>query len=285
MNQEEQAVVEETPAAGNDASEVSPTEAQETQTPEQAPTEGSEDPEPASTGDAPQPEEKKSTRAERRVHQLLGKLQGKDEGQVQPEAQRSQTNTVSDVLGLGQTPPWWQQQQEQSSLFQPGTEVSPEQLEQEINRRAATAAELQLRRILSERDQQHEYKARVQDYTGDLERVIAEAPEFNDDQDREFEKRFVDLYESLNFDNGQFAPRKKASAIYESLLSVRNSGRTSGQKETTARMAESQAQQAIAPTGGTSDKQSSELDTLRENALESGSDEAWAAYLKRKIAK
>jgi len=272
MNNEEQAEELNTPMEGEPTPQESPTEEQAPVETEQTETPAGEDVTQDNTEEPLQAEEVKPTRAERRVHQLLDKLKerGAEQQQGTPQYQPSQDGAPF------ANAPWNAQQAE--SLWQPGAELTPQEIDQELNRRAAAIAELQTRRILQEQEQQQQYRSTVTSYTNDLESVSS-APEF---EDKGFEKAFIKLYEKLNFENGQFVPRATPSEIYNDLKSAREAGQLEGAKKTNATIAQQAASQAIAPSVGNTDTGASELDAIRHQAVVTGSTEAWAEYLKRR---
>lgn len=270
MTNEEQAEGVITPTEGEPTLQESPPE-------QQAPVENVSDESPASDTSPQEPTaeplqaeaEKKPTRAEKRVHQLLDKL--RERGAEQPATPQYQGSNDQPFANA----PW---NNTNESLWQPGAELTPQEIEAELNRRAASIAELQTRRILQDHERAQTYRQTVTSYTSDLEQ-ISQAAEFTD---KGFEKAFIKLYEKLNFENGQFVPRATPSEIYQDLKDAREAGQMAGAKKTSATIAQQAANQAIAPSVGSTDRESSELDAIRAEALTTGSTEAWAAYLKRR---
>lgn len=272
MTNEEQAEGVTTPVEGEPTLQDSPPE-------HEAPVENVQDDSPASEQATQEPaeehlqadQEAKPTRAERRVHQLLDKLKERGAERV-PGTQQYQPS--NDGPPFADAP--WNQPHE--SVWQPGAELTPEQIDQELNRRAAAIAELQTRRILQENEQAQQYRQTVTSFTSDLESVST-APEFSD---KGFEKAFIKLYEKLNFENGQFVPRATPSEIYNDLKEAREAGQLEGAKKTNATIAQQAASQAVAPSSGASEQAASDLDEIRHQAVATGSTEAWAEYLKRR---
>lgn len=258
MNNEEQAEEVAPPQDGEPTVQDSPSE-------EQAPVEDAREAEPASPEDTPesteeplQPEteDKKPTRAERRVHQLLDKLK---ERPTEPRPGTPQYQPSHDGPPFADAP--WNAQTD-TSMWQQDREYTPQEIEAEVNRRAATAAELQTRRVLQEYEQRQQYNQSVNHYTNDLEQV-ATNPEFSD---KGFETAFIKLYERLNFENGQFVPRATPREIYNDLREARESGRTSGQREVTTKLAQQAAQQAVTPSGDTGPTDTS-IEDLRSEMI------------------
>jgi hypothetical protein len=282
LNDNNKAVAEETKVEPAKAGENTSPETPSKSTEVEQTTEKKQESVPQSTTEDAEVQER-PTRSEKRIHQLLEKLQDKQGNDQQIV---DQPNAVSDVLGQGQMPPWWNQGQQTQSIFQPGTELTPEQLENEINRRAASVAELQTRRVLAENAESTKYLGTVKEFTEDLESLIKEAPEFADDYDKKFDKDFVDLYNGINYDQaGKFTGKMKASDIYAKLHSQSESGRTQGQAETSLKMAELAGNQAVAPSKGTRGPVDAETQDLFDKARRSGGNtQSWAEYLKKKVS-
>jgi len=257
-------------SAGEEASVDSPTEA-EGREPEAkatlevesdaAETEGEATPE-ETKAETVSKEGKKPTRAERRIQQLLDKLK---EAKASPEKIQGgqarsapQANTVSEILGVEGKPPW----QQTESVFKPGEEVSLDQIETELNRRAALLAELKAKQAVEQYRQQDRLEKSVEEFTSELEKLTKEVPELNPDSaeyDPELDKRLSDLIVAVNSDEkGQFVPKKKPSEIYEAIRGAMEKAKTKGQVETTAKMAKSMAEAAVSPTASTKKRLSTE---------------------------
>jgi len=213
------------------------------------------------------------TRSEKRIHQLLDKLQ--DRGpEVPADAQQAQPNTVSDVLGTPNLP-WWNG----ASQLTPGSEVTPEQYEADVSKRAAQVTGW----MLAQHDTQNAYKGKIKEYAEDLEK-ITEAPEFNDKYDKRFDEEFSKLYADLNFnEKGMFVGKVKASEIYKRLNTLKDSARTEGQAETSLSMARLASNGAVMPTAGTSNRTNADAEEVFEKATRSGKPEDWAEVLKGRV--
>lgn len=267
--------------AGEETGVVSPTEEEQPQTLSDSDEETSqsqlstnaEDSEDKSAG-----EDNRPSRAERRVHQLLGKLKGagqagrEQEGGLVPQ-------TAADSRSREQLPPWMKEETHRESIFKPGTEVSPEELEQELNRRAVQIADLKVREHLSAFEQRQQLTRVIEEHSLDLERLQEEAKEFDDPT---FDKAFTDLYQSINTDgNGRFVAKKKPREVYQLLKEQREVARTKGQSESAVKMAESMGRSAVSPQAGGQDRADSKLEASRQQAMREGTTESWAAYLKQ----
>lgn len=223
-------------------------------------------------------EEKRPSRSERRIRQLLDKLKEakeRSEGTgVGQQPQPPQSDTLSEILG---TP----------SPFQPGAEVSLDELEAELNRRAATLAEMKAMEVVERYRQQERIAKAVEEFAGELERMAREVPELNDkspEYDPDLDKKFAELVVAVNSDEkGQFLPKKRPSEIFEALKTAMEKAKTKGQVESTAKMAESLANAAVSPTAGAREHKDYEEEKLLDQARATGSTEAWAQYLKRRL--
>jgi len=266
MDKEEKQAVN----AGGEASVGSPTETK-------APVAEAEEKE-SRTEEAPvkeeaevkaEPAEKRPSRAEKRIHKLIDKLKAVSTAQETGGIQQPQPSTVSaPVAGL----PW-----------QPGEEVAPEQLEQELTARAAQLSELATKKVISE----YEQKQRVEKFAGELEQLQREAPELKrgEGYDKDFDEKLSDLIVAVNSDErGGFVYKKSPREIYEALKAVYGKARTKGQAESTAKMAKTIAEGAVTPGAGkTYSRRDTEAEALFAEAAESGSVEKWAEYLKRTV--
>lgn len=203
----------------------------------------------------------KPRRSERRIQQLLSKLQ--DKGGTQPQA-----HTASDVMGQSNLPPWWTPQTPTVTQNEDGT-IPYEQVQADIDRRV----ELKL----AYKEQQDKFKQTVQTHASDLETVMKN-PEFSNSK---FDEKFTKLYNAANYDAfGNFAPKLSPSELYESLKDSIELGKTQGASEASVKMATSISQQAVAPTAGSTDAKT-EKQKLFNQARQTGSVESWAEYLKR----
>jgi len=203
-------------------------------------------------------EEKRPTRAERRLQQVLGKLRevsrASKTGGFQPQAE-----AVSEIYGVGTTPPWAEPGQ---SVFQPGQEITLEQLEAELNRRAAALAELKARQVVEQERQRDQRLRAIEEYADELEKLMKEVP-------AELDEKLAELIIAVNSDEkGQFLPKKKPSEIYEALKVAMEKAKTEGQAETTAKLAKSMAETAVSPTASAQKRLTSEEEIMR--ALETG---------------
>ncbi len=267
--------------AGEDTSAASPAKEEKPQTASESDEETTRSQSPASDGDGEdksKEEDEKPSRAERRVHQLLDKLKGAGQsGREQEGGQDSQT--AADSRSQEQLPPWMKEEVRKESIFKPGTEVTPDQLEQELNRRAAQIADLRVKQHLSAFEQRQQLTRTIEDHALDLERLQEEAKDFDDPT---FDKAFTDLYQSINTDgNGRFVAKKKPREVYQLLKDQREVARTKGQSESAVKMAESMGQSAVSPQAGGQDRADSKLEASRQQAMKEGTTEAWAAYLKQ----
>jgi len=204
-------------------------------------------------------EKKKPTRAEKRLQQLLGKLKeaskvGRERGDKQPQAE-----AASEIFGVGTTPPW---QKAEQSPFQPGQEVSLDQLEAELNRRAATMAELKARQVVEQERQRDQLLQAIEKYADELEQLQKEVPD-------ELDEKLTELIVAVNSDEkGQFVPKKSPLEIYEAMKAAMEKAKTQGQVETTTKMAKSMAEAAVSPSASTKKRLSSEEEIAK--ALEKG---------------
>lgn len=281
-------------SAGEDASVASPAEGRGEISEPKAPlesegavkgTEGAATPEESET--KPEDERgKRPTRAERRIRQLLDKLKEARSAAESGMGAESmpQTDTVSDILGIEGQPPWATSGE---SPIQPGAEVSVEELNAELNRRAATMAELKARQAIQEYEARQRFTKAVEEFSGELEKLSREVPELNPDSDSyepDLDKKFAELVVEVNSDErGQFLPKKRPAEIWEALKLAMEKARTEGQSESTAKMAESLANAAVSPTAGARERRDYELEAALREAQEKGTTEAWADYLKKRL--
>jgi len=269
-DQKQQAVEDKVLNAGEEASVDSPTKGEGVKAPEPKATpeseaEVKETKEAATSAESKTEAEeeggkKKSTRTERRIRQLIEKL--KETGakaETYGEAQQQpQSEAVSEILGIGTQPPW----QKGSSILQPGAEVSVEELQAELNRRAAAIAELKARQVVEQTRQKERFEKAVNEFAGELEKLSREVPELNPDSpeyDKDLDKKFAELIAEVNSDErGRFLPKKKPSELWEVIKVAREKAKTKGQAETTAKMAKSMAEAAVSPTASPKKRLSTE---------------------------
>lgn len=238
--------------------------------------------------EAPEKKEKEEpTRAERRINDLIGKLKSVEEraGEAGDVKKKDAAREAQDSLGRGQIPPWMQQQGQ--SIFEPGKEYTPEELENVITQRASQIAEQKVRQVLEgEKTREQQYNT-LKTYTEDLESLKREAPELNEDSDsydEEFDKALSKMIVDVNSnEQGAFVPKRTPREIYSSLKTAIDRARTDGQKNASAKMAESASKAAVPPSAGDVERSDDELEALRREAIDSGgSTEVWAEYLKRR---
>ena len=278
MDKEEKQAVEQTLNAGEGASVESPTETKapaaeveekESRTEEAPAAEASAE----AKGEAEvktEPAEKRPSRAEKRIHKLIDKLKAASAAQETGGIQPPQPTAASGLEAGGL--PW-----------QPGQEVTPEELEQELAARAAQLSELTTRKVISE----YERKQQIEKFAGELEQLQREAPELakGEGYDKDFDEKLSDLIVAVNSDEkGGFVYKKSPREIYEALKAVYGKARTKGQAESTAKMAKTIAEGAVTPGAGkTYSRRDTEAEALFAEAAESGSVEKWAEYLKRTV--
>jgi len=263
------AVGETVPAAGEKASGVAPAEAEGLKPEAKATSESkavAERSEEVATPKEPQAVAKeeegkeKPTRAERRIRQLIDKLK---EAKTQAEAPSGdeqvspKPDTVSEIIGVTGQAPW-----QQSSVLQPGAEVSLDELQAELNRRAAAIAEIKARQTVEQYRRQERLRQSLDEFSGELEKLSREVPELNPDSpeyDKNLDQKFAELVVEVNSDErGQFLPKKRPSEIFEALRTAMERAKTKGQAETTAKMAKSMAEAAVSPTASPKKRLSTE---------------------------
>jgi hypothetical protein len=276
-DEEKQAVEEQTPQAGEETSQTPPVETK-------AP---SEETEPASDQkQETETKEEKPSRLERRNQQLLKKLKDLGQQAQEVEPKEAQPDTVSDVLGVENLPPWWQSEQSDLQPDENGF-VPLDKLNQSITKRAETIADLKVRQALAQRDAQDKFVRSVEKFSAELEQLQREAPELadGDDYDPEFDKQFSELIVSINSDEkGNFVSKKSPLEVYKALKAATEKARVRGQVESSVKMEQTMADAAVAPTAG-SEGRDSDLEVSFREAAESESMEKWAQHLKKRLQK
>ena len=204
--------------------------------------------------------DKKPTRSEKRVHQLLNKL--KDKGEPQS----------NDVFGQNM-PPWWNNTQP----LDPNREYTLEELnaiqEQKSAQKAYTATQI----AIAQERQRNQFISNVEKYQSELEEV-AKSPEFSS---KDFDSRFTELYNSINMDEtGNFKPKKSPKEIYQILKGTAEMGANRGMMEASKSMAQTIANAAVTPTASRAEDPNAKSRELFNEARNNGSTDAWAAYLK-----
>lgn len=276
-DEEKQAVEEQTPQAGEETSQTPPVE-------EKTP---SEEPESTLTEEQKaETKEEKPSRLERRNQQLLKKLKDLGQQTQEVEPNKAQPDTVSDVLGVENLPPWWQQEQSDLQPDENGF-IPLDKLNQSITKRAETIADLKVRQALAQRDAQDKFVKTVEKYATELEQLQREAPELadGDDYDKEFDENFSKLLVKINSDEkGNFVPKESPLEVYKALKAATEKARVRGQVESSVKMEQTMADAAVAPTAGTEGRDT-DLEVSFREAAESESMEKWAQHLKKRLQK
>jgi hypothetical protein len=214
------------------------------------------------------PSGKRSTRGERRIQDLLGKL----------KATQTQAQTVSPDIVNPDIQPLITDEEKATGA------IDPEQLQTRFN--AALKAERNNLKaeVMRDLEAKNHFESSINEGLSDLEATQkAMATEGNQD----LEDMIAEQYRLANYSidpyTGQevFIPRVKMSQLYEKQKALL-------EKRTTARVAATNTKLAdiVSESAGVvgSSTQSSEQDDLSESfdkARESGSDEDWASYLKK----
>lgn len=211
----------------------------------------------------------KPTRSDRRVQQLLGKLKGISQAEKQGDVPQSGAERPkSDRL------PW--EDEPQGLKFEPGREYTPDELDAELNRRAAEIARKEVHTVLS----QNRIQQSANEYASELESLQREAPELKDGL---VDERFSELLVNLNSDaNGNFVPRYSPKQIYDKYIRpVASSAATKASAETKVKLVESRESSAVTPGSGKTHSTSYEAENLFHEASRTGSTEDWSRYLKK----
>lgn len=199
-------------------------------------------------------EEAPPTRKERRIGEFVDKLKTKDrelsalreeldtiKGATAPQPQQAQQ-----PQGFG-LPPWEMPQ------AQPGSEISPEQYQQQVVGAANTLTDIKLQKFKQE-------FARVEGFKDDLHYVESTYDVLNPDKpdlyDKSASKKITELYKKASLGD----PSLRLKDFVDSLMSFRQEGRNEGMKEITPKVLRQQAEGAIPPSTP-SGKRSSDVDT------------------------
>jgi hypothetical protein len=208
-------------------------------------------------------EERKPTRAERRIQELVAKTKQQEE--------------LLEKLSEPNPGDWKGQLKEPlitPDEYQEG--VDPKALEQRIEKRVAQTVQ----RTLAMSRQQEAYKGQLEAHTQDLQTVVDKYPELTEDP--ALEEAFLDAYNDANYINGGFVPRKTPSEIAAKIMKIRDSVATKSAAQVSGKMAKHAAEQAVSPRASEVEEKDYEAEESYKKARSSrGNTEAWADYFKK----
>lgn len=215
------------------------------------------------------PAQPKETRAERRIRQLVDKnkdLSKKLEKLSEFESDQPFAKPLDDSPLITQ-----------EELVEG---VDPKVLEERIESRI----EAKVNATLSQKDRVERYRKDVEGAISDLEGTIKAVPELDEDSDSYdpvFAEAFLNTFNDVNYANGSFMPRRKASEIASSLKALAERSGTRKAAEVTAKVARQAQDSAIKPDASEPESADYELEQARQRATSTGRDEDWAKVLKR----
>jgi hypothetical protein len=231
---------------------------------EEMETEGSDQPEEEA------PKEDKPNRLQRRFNQFTAKLK---EASSQAYAQPS---PVSDLFDRGL--PW----QQPKPMFEPGQELTSEELEQAIVNKASTIADLKVKQALMETENRNRFVRAIDDWTGDAEKVMGEVSEFGD----VVADKFARLVERTNLDErGRLVPKVLPSELWKDFKEALTNAGEKRAGQVSATLAQQSAEGATPPSSSASKAKDYEAESLFDEASATGSTEKWAQYLKKRMFK
>ena len=239
---------------------------------------------PLKEGEAEQKEQevKKPSRLDKRVEQLQRKRQGIDEllnvlTEKRKEHEMVQRSEIPDFL--------FESKEGLPPILQPGeTEISPDELEERIAKREQLLKEQlkqEVRAELEAKEKQERYTKTIKSHLTELEEV--KSMPMMDDED--FANEVKELYEKNNWVlgiNGEpifigaVSPKEAYNLVKQKFEKLRE--KLSGQ--VAQRLTDQISSSAIAPSKG---EPVDDLEVLKSKALETGRDEDWAEYLKRRL--
>lgn len=219
--------IEQPQTAENVTQETSQVEAPTTET---TTTESTEQPvEAEAETTVQQPEVKKSSRAEKRLHQLLEKKEERQEAQIAPQQGLNYPTFQPQN-------PWYQPQ------VQPGQEITPDQYKADVTRSADDIAQLRINQFRQEQATERAFDRTV----NELER---EYPALNPDAEGYNEKlaeKVAGLYQKTS--RGVKNPNLLKD-IADSIMDLSSQARTEGQSAVTNQLVRQASEAAISPTG------------------------------------
>lgn len=262
--------VESTPQTEDNAEVTSAPEA-ETEAPsnvEEAPEEAVDEESVQSSQQEESPpsdggEERKPSRAERRIQGLVAKI--KEQREI---LERLQTPGPED----------WRSQRREPLIspeeYQEG--IDPKVLEQRIEQRVAQTVQQSLAR----QKQMDAYRGQIEAHQQDLQAVVEQYPDFAEDP--VLEEAFLDAYQDANYVNGGFVPRKSPSEIAAKLMRIKETVATKSAAEVSGKMAKHAADQAVTPRASEVEERNYEAEEVYKRARDSrGNTDTWAEYLKK----
>lgn len=185
--------------------------------------------------------EAQPTRKERRIGEFINKLETKDRelSALQEELNRIKGVTapqppgnINSGFGL---PPW------EVPQAQPGSEITPEQYQQDVVGAANTLTDIKLRQFTQN-------LARVDGFKDDLHYVEAKYDVLNPDKpdayDKSAAKKITELYQKASAGD----PSLRLKDFVDNIMSFRQEGRNEGMKEITPKVLRQQAEGAIPPS-------------------------------------
>jgi hypothetical protein len=232
-----------------------PTGESEEQVPEAEVKEEEVKTEASETSEAKTEDKARPSRVQRRIGELVNKLK-----EATPQKQEQEFTSPFDYPGYGQEQEFVPQfnypgyGQEQELPIDPTTgEVDLEQLNRAVEQRAATIAELQTKRIISEVQKEANYRQAIQDWVNDLEKTIQESPELDSNSSQYNEKLDSALFEIANkvnrTEDGRLTPKLRVSEIWNNLKGALEFERSKAQGEVKVGLEKQIAEEAIRPGG------------------------------------
>jgi hypothetical protein len=192
------------------------------------------------TSEAKTEAEARPSRVQRRIGDLVTKLK-----KATTQKQEQEFIPPFNYPGYGQ---------EQGLPIDPTTgEVDLEQLNRAVEQRAATIAELQTKKIISEVQKEANYRQAVQDWVNDLEKTIQESPELDSKSSQynaKLDSALQEVVEKANFaEDGRLIPKLKVSEIWKNFKEALELEKSKAQGEVTVGLAKQIAEEAIRPSG------------------------------------
>lgn len=138
-------------------------------------------------------------------------------------------------------------------------------------------AEQKVRDVLGRNEQQQKFRATVERHQQELE----ELEKIEDLQDEDVQEAFSQAYQNMNYLGDQFIGRVSPKQVYDLMFGAAKKVADKRTSEAGGKLAKLADDGAV--VAGTEVKRGGyEIDTLYQRAVESGTDEDWAAYLKAK---
>ncbi len=222
------------------------------------------------------------SRAERRIRELTSKLK---EAKQTSEQNYRQSMAQKQAANAGALP--WSGEE---PLVTPGQELSQDEFTNIVNQKAAQIAELQVRKVLSEKESRDAFSSAVDSWVKDsegLQKENAILDKKSDEYDEDIATAFSGLVEKMNTDEyGRVMPKVLPSQIWEDFSKALKKQGKKQAGEVSASMIEKQAKGAIRTGRSVAPKSAEYQDQEAFKAAQAeGTVDSWAAYLKQRRAK